>query len=109
MPTSGPSKARILAELRASHAALKAGPWAGFAGYDAWFERANNASLAVQAAYDELVPGFERLFRAEGATLGFYASVSAIGRLAEGRAAHEQTAHRADDDPDLEMTAKCPT
>jgi putative polyhydroxyalkanoate system protein len=30
----------------AEYAALKAGPWAGFAGYDGWFARANNAASA---------------------------------------------------------------
>jgi predicted aminopeptidase len=54
-----------LAALRAEYAALKAGPWGGFAGYDGWFARANNASFGVLAAYNELVPGFEALFEAE--------------------------------------------
>ena len=31
-------------------------------GYDAWVANANNASFGAQAAYDELVPDFERLF-----------------------------------------------
>ena len=35
-------------------------------GYDAWVARANNASFGAQAAYDELVPGFEALFEAQG-------------------------------------------
>ena len=35
-------------------------------GYDAWVARANNASIGAQAAYDELVPGFEALFAAKG-------------------------------------------
>ena len=33
-------------------------------GYDAWVARANNASFGAQAAYDDLVPGFEALFEA---------------------------------------------
>jgi predicted aminopeptidase len=36
------------------------------AGYDRWVAKANNASFAAQAAYDELVPGFEALFEREG-------------------------------------------
>lgn len=36
------------------------------AGYDRWVARANNASFAAQAAYDELVPAFEALFTREG-------------------------------------------
>ena len=35
-------------------------------GFDAWVARANNASFGAQAAYDELVPGFEALFEAQG-------------------------------------------
>jgi predicted aminopeptidase len=34
-------------------------------GFDAWVARANNASFGAQAAYDELVPGFEALFERE--------------------------------------------
>ena len=60
------AKAALMAELRAEHATLKATRWAGFAGYDGWFARANNASFGVQAAYNELVPGFEALLQAEG-------------------------------------------
>jgi predicted aminopeptidase len=35
-------------------------------GYDRWVAQSNNASFATQAAYDELVPGFEALFEREG-------------------------------------------
>ena len=35
-------------------------------GYDAWVARANNASFGAQAAYDDLVPGFEAMFEAGG-------------------------------------------
>lgn len=102
-------KARILAELRASHAALKAGPWAGFAGYDGWFERANNASLAVQAAYDELVPGFERLFHAEGGDFaGFYASVRRLAALPKAER-RDRLRTEPTTTPDPGVTAKCPT
>jgi predicted aminopeptidase len=62
-------KAAVMARLRAAHEAAKAdpaSPLAGFAGYDGWFERANNASLAVMGAYNDLVPGFERLFAESG-------------------------------------------
>jgi predicted aminopeptidase len=44
--------------------------WGGdptrYRGYDLWVERANNASFGAQAAYDELLPGFEALFVREG-------------------------------------------
>jgi predicted aminopeptidase len=75
--------------LRADHAALKAGPWNGFAGYDSWFASANNASLGVLAAYNELVPQFERLFEREGRDFSrFHAEVKRIAALpaAERRA-----------------------
>ncbi len=60
-------KAELMAALRADYQTLKTTPlWAGFNGYDAWFERANNAVLGIQASYNDLVPQFERLFEAEG-------------------------------------------
>ncbi len=75
-------KAELFAQLRAGHAALKAGRWSGFAGYDDWFARANNAALAVQAAYDGLVPDFERLFRREGGDFArFHAEVRRLAAL----------------------------
>jgi predicted aminopeptidase len=76
------AKAERIARLRAEHAALKAGPWDGFAGYDRWFEQANNAAFGIQAAYDDLVPAFERLFEREGRDFArFHAAVQAIARL----------------------------
>ena len=75
-------KATLLAEMRAEHVRLKAGAWAGFSGYDAWFERANNASFGVLAAYNELVPQFERLFEREGRDFArFYAEVRRLAGL----------------------------
>ena len=82
-------KAALMEQMRAEHARLKAGPWAGYAGYDAWFARANNASLGVQSAYNALVPGFEALFVAEGSDFArFYAEVRRLADLpqAERRA-----------------------
>ncbi len=35
-------------------------------GYDTWVAQANNASFGAQAAYDDLVPGFEALFAQQG-------------------------------------------
>jgi predicted aminopeptidase len=76
------AKAALMAELRAEYATLKAGRWGGFAGYDGWFERANNASLGVLAAYNELVPGFERLYEREGRDFPrFYAAVARLAAL----------------------------
>lgn len=75
-------KAEIFAQMRAGYGRLKADVWAGFAGYDAWFERANNATLGVQAAYDDLVPGFERVFENQGRDFDrFYAEVRRLAGL----------------------------
>jgi predicted aminopeptidase len=75
-------KAEVMARMRAEHAALKAGRWEGFTGYDAWFERANNASLGVQSVYTELVPQFERLYEHEGRDFTrFYAAVRRLAAL----------------------------
>lgn len=52
-------KAAVMAELR--ERAPREAP-----GYEAWFQRANNANFAILAAYDELVPAFMRLFEREG-------------------------------------------
>jgi predicted aminopeptidase len=76
------AKAETMRELRAEHARLKAERWDGFAGYDGWFERANNASFGVLAAYNELVPHFERLFEREGRDFTrFYAAVQKLAAL----------------------------
>ncbi len=63
-PDLAAQKAQAMATFRARYAELKAA-WGGFAGYDGWVARANNASFGAQAAYDELVPGFEALFERE--------------------------------------------
>lgn len=75
-------KAELLAELRAEHAVLKATRWGGFAGYDGWFERVNNASLGVLAAYNAQVGDFERLFERQGRDFErFYAEVRRLAGL----------------------------
>lgn len=75
-------KAVLMAAMRSEHAALKAGPWAGYTGYDAWFLRANNAALALQSAYDSLVPAFERLFQQQGGDFSrFHAEVRRLAAL----------------------------
>jgi predicted aminopeptidase len=88
------SKAALMAALRAEYEVLKRERWGGFAGYDGWFERANNASFAVLAAYNELVPQFQRLFVAQGSDFTrFYAEVRRLAALpkAERRATLEST------------------
>ena len=62
-------KKEVMERFRGNYTRLRA-TWGGdpalVRGYDAWVARANNASFAAQAAYDELVPGFVALFEREG-------------------------------------------
>jgi len=75
-------KAARLQQLREEHARLKAGPWQSFTGYDAWFAQVNNAALAVQGAYEDLVPAFEALFELQGRDFTrFYAEVRRLAAL----------------------------
>jgi predicted aminopeptidase len=62
-------KQKIMAQFREEYAQVK--ERSGFdpalwRGYDRWVREANNAFFGAQAAYDELVPGFEALFHAKG-------------------------------------------
>lgn len=82
-------KAELMARLRTEYQAMKTERWSGFAGYDGWFERANNASFAVLSAYNEFVPAFEQLFERLGSDFPrFYAEVRGLAALpkAERRA-----------------------
>jgi len=75
-------KAELFAAMRAEHDSMKRDRWAGFAGYDTWFARANNASMGVLAAYNEGVPAFLRLFDREGGDFErFYAEVKRLAAL----------------------------
>jgi predicted aminopeptidase len=75
-------KAELMAAMRADYARLKDERWGGFAGYDGYMARANNASLAVQGAYNDLVPDFERLFQRKGGDFdAFYAEVKRLAAL----------------------------
>jgi predicted aminopeptidase len=75
-------KAEVLAQMRTDYARLKAEQWGGFSGYDAFIARANNASLAVQGAYNDLVPHFERLFERNGRDFQkFYDAVKRLAAL----------------------------
>ena len=68
-------------EFAQRYAALKA-LWGGYAGYDSWVAKANNASFGALAAYDELVPGFEALFEKVGQDWPrFYDAVQRLARL----------------------------
>jgi predicted aminopeptidase len=76
------AKAAVMVDLRAR--APTEAP-----GYEAWFQRANNASFAILAAYDDLVPAFVRLFEREGRDwVRFHAAVERLKPLppAERRA-----------------------
>lgn len=77
-PARAAMKLEAMQQFRADYAALR-DRWlrapenggaplttAQVAGYDRWVARANNASFAAQAAYDELVPAFEALFDRAG-------------------------------------------
>lgn len=82
-------KAELMQQMRGEYQRIKAERWGGYAGYDGWFQRANNASLGVLAAYSELVPHFQRLFERQGGDFDrFYAEVRRLAALpkAERRA-----------------------
>ncbi|MFI5447168.1 aminopeptidase [Polaromonas sp. UC242_47] len=74
-----------LENFRARYAELKTGwrgPAGSTAGYDRWVAQANNASFGAQAAYDELVPGFEALFARQGGHWrAFYDEAKRLARL----------------------------
>ena len=75
-------KAELYAGMRADYAAMKRDKWNGYGGYDHWFATANNAALGAQAAYDDEVGAFERLFAAEDGDFDrFYAEVRRMAAL----------------------------
>lgn len=83
IPEQVASKSIAMQKFRSDYAQLKSS-WGGFAGYDGWVARANNASFGAQAAYDELVPGFEALFEAGGRDWQrFYAAVRQLALLSK--------------------------
>ncbi len=74
------AKAAVMERFRTDYARLRES-WDGHAGYDAWVERANNASFATLAAYEDLVPAFEALFVASGSDFPrFYQAVRDLSR-----------------------------
>ena len=75
-------KAQLYAAMRADYETMKRERWQGYKGYDRWFAEANNAAMGAQAAYDDQVGTFERLFAAEGSDFGrFYAEVKRLAAL----------------------------
>ena len=76
------AKAQMLQALRTEYAQMKQQRWGGFAGYDAWFAKVDNASLGVLAAYTEAVADFERLFEQQGRDFTrWYVEAARIGAL----------------------------
>jgi predicted aminopeptidase len=79
------SKQQAFDDFRREYARLK-DSWGGdpvrWRGYDRWVEQANNASFGAQGAYDDLVPGFEALFRSQGGDWSrFYDAVKRLAPL----------------------------
>jgi predicted aminopeptidase len=73
-------KFEAMNNFRAAYATLKQG-WGGYSAYDAWVLNANNAAFGAQAAYDDLVPGFEALFVRQGRDWpAFYDAVRLLAR-----------------------------
>ncbi|MDP2680601.1 MAG: aminopeptidase [Rhodoferax sp.] len=78
--TQATLKYQAMQDFRVAYAELKT-RWGGYSGYDAWVAQANNAAFGAQAAYDELVPGFEALFvRAGRHWPAFYDAVRQLAK-----------------------------
>jgi len=77
------AKAATIDRLRLRYRQMRDKRWAGYRGYDAWFDSPiNNAKLAATAVYGEEVPAFLRLFDlCSGDYPRFYAAVRRIGNL----------------------------
>ena len=81
-------KSAALKDFARRYAELKAG-WGGYAGYDEWVDKVNNAALGSLSAYDALVPGFEALFEKSGRDWrSFYAAVQQLAEMPKA-ARHE--------------------
>ncbi|MBK7613373.1 MAG: aminopeptidase [Burkholderiales bacterium] len=75
-------KAAIMAAMLREYAEVKARRWAGYAGYDAYVQNANNATLGIQAAYTQWVPAFDALFEQQGRDFKrYYAEVKRLATL----------------------------
>jgi predicted aminopeptidase len=93
-------KAELYAGLRTDYEALKRDRWQGYAGYDHWFATANNAALGAQAAYDDEVGAFERLFVVEGSDFDrFYAEVRRLAALPRTERDAAMARYRAEPEP----------
>ncbi|MDP2263020.1 MAG: aminopeptidase [Hydrogenophaga sp.] len=85
-------KAEVMAAFHEEYRGLRQ-TWDGFAGYDPWVARANNAAFAAQGAYDDWVPAFEALFEQQGQD--FPAFYDAVRQIAKQPRAQRQEALRA--------------
>jgi predicted aminopeptidase len=79
------AKAQVMAQFRADYAQLR-GTWGlpeeRLRLTDQWVAKANNAAFGAQAAYDELVPGFEGLHAEVGGDWArFYDEARRLARL----------------------------
>jgi len=74
-------KAQIFADMRRDYEHMRDTEWAGYAGYDQWFDTPpNNAKLLPFGLYDRGVPAFAALFKqCDGDWTHFYAAVRKIG------------------------------
>jgi predicted aminopeptidase len=89
-PNSNPSpnplqleamKAAAYTEFRQSYAQLKES-WGGYARYDAWVAKANNAAFGALASYDDWVAAFEVVYsRHPGDWAAFYGAVKQLADL----------------------------
>jgi predicted aminopeptidase len=79
------AKQQVMEQFRAAYARMKeqaGGDPLVWRGYDRWVREANNAFFGAQAAYDELVPGFEALFRIKGGNwTAFYDATRQLAAL----------------------------
>ena len=93
-------KAELYAGMRADYDAMKRDRWAGYAGYDHWFAKANNATMGTQGAYDDQVGAFERLFVVEGSDFDrFYAEVRRIAALPKAERDATMAKYRLESEP----------
>jgi len=79
-------KQQEFGRLKSDYWQLKAS-WNGYAGYDAWFNRAlNNADLVSAATYQSCVPGLEQLLASVQRDLpAFYAAAKKLDAAARGK------------------------
>ena len=88
-------KQKIFQSLQEHYRILKQEKWAGYTGYDRWFNAPlSNAHLALAATYHDLAPAFQRLLAEKKTLPAFYQAVRQLARLNQ-QARHEQLMQRA--------------